>query len=78
MAFLGVWLCGKNDTPHNDTTTQAHNDTSPHKKRPYSPAKCVIVQSTVAKPKTKPYTVKKVDRKVIPNYTPNAKSAFYN
>jgi len=31
----------------------------------YSPANFVIVQSTVAKPKTKSYTVKKVDRKVI-------------
>ena len=37
-----------------------------HKTQPsFSPANFVFVQSTVAKPKTKSYTVKKVDRKVF-------------
>jgi hypothetical protein len=46
MAFLGVWLCGKNDTPHNDTTTQPHNHTSPHKKRPNNPQLCLKIISS--------------------------------
>ena len=40
----------------------------------YSPAECVIVQSTVAKPKTKSYAVKKVDRKVILKSPPHGKN----